>query len=609
MKRLIYLTTLLLWGCSQDIDRPTPGGPQDIGQARTISLSPISELNRTSTGVNTHKGLTGRSVLSPIAGTYLQLDKSVTHEDKPNYPRFVRASNGDCLLFYHYGNESTNAGNESEYLRSTDLLNWSWEKKPFAAYSITDCTGAANKRGYAGANVIRLQDGRLMAVAATRAISAYRERAADNGLSILFSSDHGHTWSQEQIVFIGTNWEPMPLQLADGTIQIYYTDSKKLNSQAFGQGKEVVSTGSSYIQSKDNGKTWTGGTHNPATHLLAFAQVRYHYQGLDILTDQMPAVIQLNGSKRLAAAAESFIGGASYKSYISLAYSDENGAWGSPDASGRLPLERKDNFISGCAPYLVQFPSGETVLSYNQDNVFYLRCGDENAANFGNPIKVFNQSAASGKGFWGALYCTDSHTLIAGVAGTGAVIQVGQFYLNHAIHAASHQVNVDGDNKDWPTSDEALYICALGDTKATVRCSQDASKLYFLVEVKDKEISKDDYICLYLSDASKKTLSSSSLRVKANYAGLTSAGGYSGSWKDGASGVEVSASYDGSIGHPEDEDNGYLVEIAIDKAQLPIANHKILVNASLFDIKNGGEDALVPTADKTTEKWIEIFLQ
>lgn len=599
---------LLLLSCQQKA-KPGPVKPQDKGQRRTLVLSPITELNQASTELNTHKGLMSRSILSPIAGTYLQLDKSVTTVDRPIYPRFVKAGNGDYLLFFHAGNEKTDAGNECEYLRSKDMLNWSWEKKPFAAYSMTDCTGAANKRGYAGANVIKLKDGRLMAVASTRAITAFRERGADNGLSIIYSSDNGLTWSKEEIIYIGTNWEPMPLQLSDGTIQIYYTDSKKLvGSDAFGAGKEVISSGSSYIESKDNGKTWSGGNHNPATHLIAFAQVRYTHGSQIILTDQMPAVIQLNGSKKLAAAAESFIGGASYKSYISLAYSDENGSWGSPDARGCLPRERKDNFTSGCAPYLVQFPSGETVLSYNDSNVFYMRQGDENAANFGEQIKVFNQSAASGKGFWGALYCADSHTLAAGVAGSGGSIQVGQFYLNHAIKAASHKVTIDGDNKEWQASDEALYICSLGDTKATVRCSQDASKLYFLFEVKDKDISKDDYICLYLSDASKNALSASSLRVKANYTGLKSAGGYSGGWKDGAKGVEVSAAYDGSIGYQEDTDNGYIVEISVEKSQLAINNDKILVNASLFDIKNGGEDAIVSTAEKSTNKWIEILL-
>lgn len=604
---LILICALATLSC-QKAPQNQGGKKPETGQRRSLTLTPIQQLNQIRTELNSHAGLTSRSVLSPIAGTYIELDKSVTREDKALYPRFVRTGAGDYLMYYHYGNSTSNAGNECEYLRSTDLVNWTWEKKPFAAYSFTDCTGASNKRGYAGAHLIRLQDGRLMCVASTRAISAYRDRIPDNGLSIIYSSDNGKTWTAEQQVLIGTNWEPFPIQLADGTIQIYYTDSKKLNSNAFGDGKEVISSGGSYIWSDDNGKSWKGGDFNASSHQVAMAQVRYTHGNSLIMTDQMLAVIELNGSKKLAAAAESFIGGADYKSYISLAYSDEQGSWGKSDAKGRIPADRKDNFISGCAPYLVQFPSGETVLSYNEGNIFYMRQGDESAQNWGDAIKVFNQSAASGKGFWGSLYCADSHTLVAGIGGIGNTIQVGQFYLNHAIHAAAHNVSVDGANSEWQNSDEALYLCSLGASKATLRCAQDASHLYFLFEVTDADISKDDYICLYLSDPTKSVLGSYSLRVKASYSGLKTAGAYSGGWKDGAKGVEVSSAYDGSVAYQEDSDNGYIVEMSIEKSELPIKDGKILVNLSLFDIKNGGEDAIVPTADKSTEDWIEILL-
>ena len=598
------LALLAASGCEKN---PGKGSGEPVtpgGRRQTLTLTPIKELNGVAGAVNSHSMTALKSVLTPVAGTYVQLGEGVLQESKPIYPRFVKTDAGDYLMFYHGGNASTWAGNECSYARSSDLVNWKFEKKLFPVHQITDCTGSSNRRGYAGAHPLKLGDGRILVVAATRAMTAFRDRVPDNGLAIRISDDNGVTWGEEQIVFVGTNWEPMPVLLPDGRIQIYYTDSEKLNSDAFGAGNEVISTGSSYIESSDGGKTWQYGS--TTGHARGFAQIRYTYGSQIILTDQMPAVIALNGSSALAAAAESFIGGASYTTYVSLAYSDANGSWGTPDAQGVLPADRVNKFTKGCAPYLVQFPSGETVLSYNENNVFYMRQGDARGRNFSDEVKVFAQTLTTGKGFWGSLYCADSHTLVAGVGGSGGVMQVGQFYLNHAIKAASHPVTVDGNNNDWKAGDEALWICSLGDSKATVRCARDAEYVYFLFEVSDADISKDDYVQIFLSDPSRSETGGTSVRVKASYEGLKTEGNYAGGWREKVLGSKVSSSYDGTVGYNTDTDNGYVVEIGIPRSALPIQDGSLLLNAALFDIRNGGEDAILPTADKSTARWISL---
>lgn len=602
----MIIPTLLLLACEKQ-----PGGDDGKhdqgGKRQTLTLTDIKELNNIGGEAASHRDYVGRSSLTPIAGTYVQLSSNVTNEEKPIYPRFARTGDGRFVMFYHGGNSSTWAGNECEYLLSEDLVSWGSYKKLFPAIPITDCDGKANKRGYAGPHPLQLANGELMVVASTRAISGFREKIADNGLAIKFSKDGGLTWGEETIVFVGTNWEPMPVQLASGRIQIYYTDSKKITgSSAFGPGNEVISSGSSYIYSDDNGKTWLPA-NALSDHIRAFAQIRYKDGSTNIYTDQMPAVIELVGRKKLAAAAESFIGGANYTSYVSLSYSDDNGNWGEPDANGELPSDKVKKFCEGCAPYLIQFPSGETVLSYNRNSVFYMRQGDADSRNYGSEIKVFSQTAATGKGFWGSLYCADTHRMVAGVGGSNGVLQIGQFYLNHAIKAATHPVKVDGNNDEWKKSDEAVYICSLGDTKATVRCAHDASNLYFLFEVKDKDISKDDYIQLFLSDPERHTLGGTSIRVKAAYSGFKTAGTYAGGWQEKEMGAKVSSSYDGTPGVNSDEDNGYLVEISLPKSSVAIKNGMALANFALFDIRNGGEDSIIPTADKSTDKWIPIL--
>ena len=289
-----------------------------------------------------------------------------------------------------------------------------------------------------------------------------------------------------------------------------------------------------------------------------------------------------------------------------MAYSGNDADWGTPNSRGVVPEDRVNNFVKGCAPYLVQFPSGETVLSYNESNVFYMMQGDAQARNFGSARKIFDKDLTTGKGFWGTLYCPDAHRMVAGVGGSGSILQVGQFYLNHAIKASTHSVNMDGNNTDWKSTDEALYICSLGNTKAILRCSKDSENLYFIFDVKDTEISKDDYVQLFVSDPSKTTVGSYSIRVKASYTGLKTTGNYAGGWKENNTGVTAVASYDGTPGYHSDEDNGYVVEIAVPLSSLNIVDGKILINASLFDIKNGGEDAITSTAGKSTESWLYV---
>ena len=575
----------------------------------TLEIMSAPDMNRGTAVLNSHAELLDRSILSPIGGTYVKLDESVTKEAKPVYPRFIRTDDGDFLMFYHAGVTTSSggtswAGNECQYMRSSDLVNWTWEKKLFSAYSMTDCTGKANKRVYAGANMVRLSGGDILTVASTRAVSNYRDRNADNGLAVRISPDNGKTWGTEQIIYVGTNWEPMPVVLPSGRIHIYYTDSKKLTPGAFGD-KEVVSSGTSYIWSDDNGKTWNGGSNTASEHIPAFAQVRYEYGAQLIMTDQMPAVIPLNGSRILAAAAESFIGGASYTSYISMAYSDNDGSWGTPDSRGVLPEDRNSNFIRGCAPYLVQFPSGETVLAYNKDNVFYMRQGNALAMNFGAETKVFNQGSGTGNGFWGTLYCIDSHRMAAGIGGSGGVLQVGQFYLNHSIAASTHDVVMDGSNTDWSNTDEALYICSIENAKASLRCSRKGEYVYFAFDVKDEDISSDDYVSLYLSDSSENTLSSTSVRITASCKGLKESCRYSsGDWTAGSSDVKVSTRYNGTPDNSSDADKGYVVEIAIPAAKLPLSSGTLLANASLHDGNLDG--SIVPVTGNSTTKWMII---
>ena len=569
-------------------------------QKRSLTFTSIDHLNQTGP-VNSHDGLTGSSVLTPVAGTEVNISQEIaTGGPQPQYPRFAKTNLGNYILFYHpSGNGVSAAGNKSCLLRSDNLIDWTYAGTPFPNYTFIDCAGESNTRGYAGAHPLLLPNGDLLAVASTRAIKNYRDRVADNGIAIRRSTDGGQTWGEEQIVYVGTNWEPMPVLLPSGRIQIYYTDSKKLDSEAFGAGNVVVSTGTSYIYSDDGGQTWTpSGTDD---HLRAFAQVRYTSGSEIILTDQMPAVITLNGSNALAAAAESFIGGASYTTYVSLAYSDANGSWGTPDAQGVLPTDRVNQFTKGCAPYLVQFPSGETVLSYNRSDIFYYRTGNVQAKNFGTEQRFFSGSS---DGYWGSMFLLDSHRLLAGIGGLNNCLKIGQFYLNHAITAASRTITVDSRNNDWHATDEALWLCSGTASKATLRCAENTDYLYFLIEVEDANLSSADYVDIYLTKEAG-ALDANALRIRVNAQGLLGISRYASGWVTSSDAVRVRSAYDGSLGG-SDTDHGYLVEIAVPLSSLPAFSDRLLLNVAMNDSDNGGAVSIVPISSSASN-WIPIL--
>ncbi len=483
----LYIIPFLLFAC----EKPESGSGNE-GGGESGYVTTWRSLEGGEASLNSHAGAVSRSNITLIGGTYVQIPGEqlmmLSEDTGVVYPRFVKTGAGDYLMFYHYGNKSTWAGNYCSYARSSDLVNWKFEGKLFKTQpgqSSREADGKPFTRVFAGADLCTLPDGRIMVVASFRGAD-FRHRIKDNGLAIRFSSDNGKTWTEDKLVYVGTNWEPKPLVLPDGTIQIYYTDSRPFIENIW--KRSVVSSGSSYIWSEDGGRSWKPS--NPeVNHVTAFKERRIAARDTVVYTDQMPAVICLNGTTRLAAAMEADRGqerGDSLYSdmYVSLAWSGDNYDWGTPDANGRIPSDRADWYTKGAAPYLAQFLSGETVLTYNASNIFYYRIGNEGARNFGAQQRVFPGDSPTGRGFWGSVYITGPQTMVAGVGGTSTVkmMQVGQFWLNHDIEARQMSVKTDGSASEWKHK-EALLCGSSSDSHVILRAAKDAQKLHLLVEV------------------------------------------------------------------------------------------------------------------------------
>lgn len=599
---ILCLLPLALGACRGN--DPEPAGPPKA------VVTPFARLNAGGHDAASHAGATQRSVLTFIGGSYVQTPRSATDLDMPVYPRFIKTTDGRWLMFYHNGTTSTWAGSACYYAESTDMLEWTNPRSIFAYQRSVQSPdyGDVINRAYAGAHPVRLADGRLMVVASYRRAGDFRHKMRDNGLAIRFSSDEGRTWTQERRICVGTNWEPRPLVLSSGRVIIYYTDSLPYIEGVWGSA--LVSSGVSYIYSDDNGSSWK--PDDPYTvHLPAFRQWRDSKDGVNLYTDQMPGVVELVGGKRLVGTGESNMapGSSSTTDYwVSLARSDENGDWGlaDPHPSGELPAARQDwekKFTKGAGPQIEQFRSGETLLTYNDGNVFYMRLGDEEGLSFGPQLRVFEGASPIGRGFWGSAYI-DSHIALMGIGGSGGknglgyFLQVGRYYLNHDIAAVRRNVRIDGDNKEWQDTDHALFVGSKSERHATLRASVSAGRLCFLAEMEASPGAENDRVTVYLADPQAETLGVGDIYVRVSPDASVRCCRYSPGWYNAEFGAEAVAAKG---------DACWLAEFSVPLSALPLRDGELRVNFSLYSAEDG-EQAVRPVSSTETQNWCKILI-
>jgi hypothetical protein len=139
-----------------------------------------------------------------------------------------------------------------------------------------------------------------------------------------------------------------------------------------------------------------------------------------MFTDQMPSALQTHPHGRIALAMESHLATGDYM--ISLAYTARN--WPDKLAMNEPgPADRQSNLFLGAAPYLARFPSGESVLAYNRASRQYIRLGDRDAREFGDPAAFL-----PGNGFWGSIEVAGPRQLVttmANVRPDGNKIMIG----------------------------------------------------------------------------------------------------------------------------------------------------------------------------------------
>ena len=432
------------------------------------TLHTIAELNKTPHAINSHAGVERYSSLEADYTSYRIIPKEELNiKGRPTYSRIKRMANGEWLLLF----QGYQIGSYIYYSISNDLRNWSYRKALFSAYNVTHEQGSDHRR-FSTADAVVLQNGDILVACSYRANKGYRNDI-DCGIMLRRSSDNGKTWSKEQIIYRGANWEPYLLQLPDGRVHCYFTDSKPA----------IKNSGTSLIVSADNGKTWS-------EKQIVCRQLRFiNEAGMRIYTDQMPSFRLLNDGKTLLGFLESNVSDLSIgeKSRYMMSVIRQHGVDWTPLHGDEVgPSDRDSNVAMGAGGYIETFPSGETVISCNIRNRFSLKVGNHTGTEFNGRSwdEDWLKPLAKG-GYWGATERIDDHRLLATMHSEDG-IQIVTLHLNHCISAPQATVTIDGKSDEWK-GDEALFVGSDTPSQMVVRAAHDREYLYLLVECKSDD--------------------------------------------------------------------------------------------------------------------------
>ncbi len=615
MNLAVALAVLSMSAC-QPANNPSSsgnGGGAGSSVPKKLELTPFSQLNQGEDELNSHAADWKNSSLKLDRRSFINLGSGVTTTPEPTYGRMIRLQDGSYILLCQDRVDKNGNGKNVYWATSPDMKKWTAHGALFKSRTVANGLGNEDTRMYTNGNGFVKKNGEILLFASYRNAKSYGNYNCryEHGIEMRRSSDGGKTWSAPYEIHRGPNWEAMILELASGELQCFFSESRPWISGSH--------SGTSMVRSTDGGITWTPSVNNADPYRVVRHTWWSEPQNMWLFTDQMPALIILNGSSQFAGAFEScYSKDTSNHFKISFAWSPKDGKWdyitgdegngsGFDVKTAKVgPAERAIDLWRGVGPDLKQFPSGETVLTYTDTQPYQkMRIGDAEARNWSEPFV----SLPDVKGSWGAMCMKNSHEVVALMRNSADASDVkmtlASLCLNHSIRASKHAVKMDGDNADWLTTDDALFVGSKCQAQATLRCSADSENIYFLIECLDENVSKDDYVQIFLSPTDQTTLGSKAFRVKVGLSGLRNQGGYAGGWLEQDRGAKACVSYDATLSSKSDTDNGWLAEIAVPRSAVNVIDGKLKLNFALFDVE-GGEDAVVSTGDMNPSGWVSI---
>ena len=448
-----------------------------VPTAGDLKINTISSLNSEKPSADSHGGFSSHSGVELNFREYTEVTPDILLTTGAMYPRVKTMSDGRYIMFY----QNAQIGSNIYYTTSSDTLEWTRAELLFKLRAAEGVNGEADSMRFSTCDAVVLANGDILAVASYRLNLGYSKHASMGGLMMRRSSDNGKTWSDEEVIYTGINWEPFMIQAPNGEVQIFFTHNAPKFYLDGKLDKDYLSSGVGMLRSSDNGRTWTPNvTEAPYSAAVVMQQLRDVDSAKTLYTDQMPAVAHLNNGTSVMAVESRPDAG---ELYISLGYSDNN--WTTVlGTEEEGPAKRADNIFLGAAPYILQFDSGETLLTYNVNNRMQLRVGDANGENFGTSYIPFLKG-----GYWGTVEKRSSHSAIAAIANSADTntLMVGTVYLNHAIKAEKTAISLDSSSQ----------------AQVAIRSAAEGDKLYLLLERSDYSLTSGDSITLYFAEEGK----------------------------------------------------------------------------------------------------------
>ena len=308
------------------------------------------------------------------------------------YPRMLQLGEDTLFLAYHGGDEQ-NAW-DNIYLRKSFDRGATWSEE-----EVLMADNDPNYWGFANPEFLELRSGRILMAFTGRG------RPDDNqhdNIQFMYSDDRGTTWSAPRIVALGRSWEPAMVQHPNGDVLLFYSSEARWWQvvPADQTQQEIL-----MVTSKNDGGSWS------LPKSVAYTSG---------MRDGMPVPLVLKDGKGIAFAIESVNNRDSpwiLRSSLSARFQTPG------DISKRLAAPKTTvNFGGG--PYLVQLPTGETILSCHDTggrdigpdwkrNTMYVLIGDAEANNFSNVSYPFPDLPVDEGAFFNALHVLDEDTVIA----------------------------------------------------------------------------------------------------------------------------------------------------------------------------------------------------
>jgi len=309
----------------------------------------------------------------------------------------IRRLNGDTLaLIYHCGGR----GNEWDNIVLSKSYNngISWQAPLMVAKDDNP-----NYYGFSTPDLLVLKNGWLLVAYTGR---GKPDDSTHNNIQVRISKNKGQSWSSPAIVSIGRSWEPGIVQLPDGEIELFFSTELSSSRKSWGRPEQRVTL----MTSKDNGLNWSKGK-----------EIGFMKGG----RDGMPIPLVLKNNKGIVVAIESVH---SKKSPYML-WSSLKKKWNYKtlpfEANGRRWFGAAGKLWAG-APYIIQLPSGETIVSVQdtggrkinrytdwKKNTMLVMTGNSVAKNFTNVTYPWPNLPVSEGAYFNSLFMKNDSTIFA----------------------------------------------------------------------------------------------------------------------------------------------------------------------------------------------------